>query len=122
MVTNFTIKLVPADPDGRAPSLMTDDLGLRSDRIKYMKLLDNLTNDFLYQASPMKWASDPHGSWISFPLGTRMAICLWDKGEPDFWESGRGFGTLTVVRIVSEERYRAIRRQGGLPWQPASQK
>ncbi|RAN74867.1 hypothetical protein B5P43_27720 [Bacillus sp. SRB_336] len=122
MARTFTIELVAADPDGRASDLMSVDLGLRADRMKYLKLLDKLTNEFMYQASPMRWPPEPQGSWISFPLGGRVAICLWDTGEPDSWQDGRGFGTLTVMRIVSEELYQAICRQGGLPWQSPRQK
>lgn len=122
MARTFTIELVPADPDGRVPDLMTVDLGLRANRLKYLKLLDRLTNEFMYQASPMKWPPEPRGSWICFPVGGRIAIGLWDKGEPDLWRYGHGFGTLTVMRIVSEETCLAMRRQGGLPWTSARQK
>ena len=122
MARTFTIKLVPPEPNGQLPALMTDDLSLRSERLKYLRLLDNLTNEFLYQAGPMKWPRSSSGSWISFPLGTRVAICQWNKGEPDLWEYGLGLGTLTVMRIVTDETYQAICMQGNLPWKPACKK
>ncbi|WP_288025062.1 hypothetical protein [Arthrobacter sp.] len=54
MARTFTIELVAAVPDGRESDLMTVDLGLRADRMKYLKLLDKLNSEFMYQASPMR--------------------------------------------------------------------
>ncbi|WP_125613180.1 hypothetical protein [Specibacter cremeus] len=116
MGRTFNVELVSRDPDGRVSQLWTEDLRQRAVRKEYLRLLDRLTNDFYYSASRMGWPRGPDGSWISFPLGERVAVCQWDKGNPDLWDSGQGLGTLTVMRILTGAQHAEFVRQGSQPW------
>ncbi len=120
MGKNFTVELTPpVDSDGQLSALMADDLQERSVRRQYLDLLSELTNDIYFRSSRIKWPRGPNGSWISFPLGTRVAICQLDKGDPDLWSCGLGCGKLTVMRIVSQEKYHELLAQGSQPWTTA---
>ena len=122
MGMNFTVELVATDRDGQTSALMTDDLQERAVRRQYLKLLNKLTNEIYFRSSRINWPRGPNGSWIRFPIGTRVAMCQLDKGDPDLWEYGRGLGKLTVMRIVSHEKYHELIAQGSQPWTKADPK